>query len=100
MFNLLFSNIKLKNALRKGAIVIDLRSPREFDEGHIPDSINIPADRIPINAARIKAMDRPVILCGHSGSMGNARNHLLSHGIKEVYNGGSWTKMLNLTRSI
>ena len=91
MFNLFFSNIKLKNALRKGAIVIDLRSPREFDEGHIPDSIN---------AARIKTMDRPVILCGHSGSMGNARNHLLSHGIKEVYNGGSWTKMLNLTRSI
>lgn len=101
MFNLLFGNSKLKNALRNGAIIIDLRSPREFDEGHIQDSINIPADRIPINAARIKAMNRPVILCGHSGvMMGNARNHLLGQGVKEVYNGGSWTKVLNLTRSV
>ncbi|MGN6291734.1 MAG: rhodanese-like domain-containing protein [Chitinophagaceae bacterium] len=100
MFHFLFGISKLKNALRNGAVIIDLRSPREFDEGHIPDSINIPVDRIPINAARIKAMNCPVILCGHSGSIGNARNYLLNHGVKEVYNGGRWTKVLNLSRSI
>lgn len=100
MFNLIFGNSKIKNALRNGAVIIDLRSPREFDEGHIPEAINIPADRIPINAARIKAMKRPVILCGHSGSMGNARDYLLNYGVKEVYNGGSWEKVLSLIRSI
>lgn len=100
MFNLFFGNSKIKTALRNGAVIIDLRSPREFDEGHIPEAINIPVDRIPINAARIKAMDRPVILCGHSGSLGNARDYLLNHGVKEVYNGGSWVKVLNLVRSL
>lgn len=100
MLNFLFGNSKLKNALRNDAVIIDLRSPREFDEGHIPEAINIPVDRIPINAARIKAMNRPVILCGHSGSMGNARDYLLNHGVKEVHNGGSWVKVLNLVRSI
>ena len=100
MFNLLFGNTRIKEALRNGAIIIDLRTPREFDEGRIPESINIPADRIPINAARIKAMNRPVILCGHSGAISVARQFLLQQGVKEVYSGGSWVKVLNLLRSI
>jgi phage shock protein E len=99
MFNLLFGS-KIKNAIRNGAIIIDLRSPREFDEGRIPESINIPADRIPINAARIKAMKRPIILCGHSGSIGVARDYLLNHGVKEVHSGGSWVRVLNMVRSV
>ncbi|RYG27799.1 MAG: rhodanese-like domain-containing protein [Chitinophagaceae bacterium] len=100
MFNLLFGNSKIKDALKNGAIIIDIRTPREFDEGHIPESINIPADRIPINAVRIKAMKRPVILCGHSGATSVARQYLVQQGVKEVFSGGSWTRVLALLRSI
>ena len=101
MFNLFFGNSKIKTALRNGAVIIDLRSPREFDEGHIPEAINIPVDRIPINAARIKAMDRPIILvCSSGHRSGNALRVLKANGVKDVYNGGSWDRVVRLTRDL
>ncbi len=49
-----FGNNKIKTALRNGAVVIDVRTAGEFDQGKVPDSTNIPVDRIAINAERIK----------------------------------------------
>ena len=60
MFNLFFKN-KIKQALRKGAIIIDVRPAASFDQGKVPGSVNIPIDRIAINVERIKAMKKPVI---------------------------------------
>ena len=53
-----FGSGKIKEALKKGAMVIDVRTPQEFDRGHIPEAIHIPVDRIRIQAPRIKAMNR------------------------------------------
>jgi rhodanese-related sulfurtransferase len=100
MFNFLFGNSKIKNALRRGAVIIDLRSPREYDEGRIPDSINIPADRISINLSRIKGMNVPIILTGYSDAIRDARGKLEASGIKEVYNGGHWTSILKIIHSL
>ena len=92
---------KVKDALRHGAIVIDVRTPQEFDQGKVPESINIPVDRIAANAERIKGMNRPVIFCCASGSRsGNAVSIMKSKGLKEVYNGGSWYDVLNILKSI
>jgi phage shock protein E len=32
--------------LKKGALVIDVRSPGEFNSGHLPVAINIPLDEM------------------------------------------------------
>jgi phage shock protein E len=88
---------KIKDALRKGAVIIDVRTPNEFDRGRVPESINIPIDRISVNAERIKAMKRPVILCCNSGARSGAAMQLLkAKGVKEVYNGGSWENVLRI----
>ena len=60
-------NNKIKDALRRGAIIIDVRTPQEFDQGKVSESINIPVDRIAANAERIKNMNRPVVFCCASG---------------------------------
>jgi len=92
-----FGNSKIKEALRKGAIIIDVRSASEFDRGKIPDSINIPVDRIPINAERIKAMNRPVIFCCTSGDRSNQAIQLMKQkGSEEIYNGGNWHRLLRI----
>ncbi|HKZ65099.1 MAG TPA: rhodanese-like domain-containing protein [Chitinophagaceae bacterium] len=92
-------NKKIKDALFRGAIIIDVRSASEFDRGKIPGSINIPVDRIPINSERIKAMNRPVIFCCTSGDRSNKAIQLMEQkGLEEAYNGGNWHHLLKIAK--
>jgi phage shock protein E len=95
------ANGKIKQALRKGAIIIDVRTAAEYDRGHIPDAFNIPVDRINVSMQRIKAANMPVVLCCNSGERSSEAFQLLkAKGIKEVYNGGNWENVLKLIRSL
>jgi rhodanese-related sulfurtransferase len=94
-------NNKIKEALRRGTIVIDVRTASEFDQGKVRGSINIPTDRIDINLRRIAHMHRPIIICSNSDSDNEkVISFLKANGVKEIYNGGHWARMLNLVRSL
>ncbi len=91
----------IKDALRKGAIVIDVRNVNEYDKGRVPESINIPVNMIPASIERIKGMKRPVVFCCASGSRSsNAVNIMKANGMKEVYNGGSWMQVLKMLKNL
>lgn len=95
-----FGKGAIKKALRQGAVIIDVRSASEYDRGRIPGSINIPVDRIAANTERIRQMNRPVVCCCASGHRsGIASTTLKQAGLKEVYNGGNWEKLLQLLNS-
>jgi phage shock protein E len=95
-----FGNNKIKDALKAGAVIIDVRTVHEYDQGRIPQSVNIPVDRIGANIERIKAMKKPVVLCCASGMRsGMAAGTLRRQGLKDVYNGGSWQRVLRLLNS-
>jgi phage shock protein E len=92
-----FGSNKIKEALKNGAVIIDVRTVHEYDQGRIPNSVNIPVERIGGNIERIKAMKKPVVLCSASGMRSNmAVSTLKSKGLKEVYNGGSWQRVMRL----
>lgn len=92
---------KIKGAIQKGAIIIDVRTPQEFDRGHIPDAFNIPVDRIKASTERIKASKLPVVVCCNTGSRSStALQYLKAAGLKEVYNGGSWEHVLKIMESL
>jgi len=102
LFSILgIGNGKIKDALRRGAIIIDIRTAAEFDRGKVRDSINIPIDRININLKRIVQMSSPIIICSDSDSE-NERviDVLKANGVKEIYNGGNWTKLWRMMRSL
>jgi len=94
-------NGRIKEALRRGAVIIDIRTASEFDRGKAPDSINIPIDRININLKRIVQMKAPIIICSNSDSE-NERviDVLKANCVKEIYNGGRWTKLSRMMRSL
>jgi rhodanese-related sulfurtransferase len=102
LFSILgIGNKKIKEDLRRGAIVIDIRTANEFDQGKVPDSINIPVDRISINLQRIRQMGKPIVICSNWDSENEkAINFLKSNGIKEIHNGGHWTRVLKMIKSI
>ena len=96
-----FGNSKIKDALSRGGVIIDVRSAGEYDRGKIPGSINIPVDRITINAQRIIEMNAPIIFCCTSGERCNqAIQYMKQKGLKEYYNGGNWHRILKIAKKM
>mgnify|MGYP000728152994 CR=1 FL=1 len=84
------SSANFKALKENGAIIIDVRSPQEYDHGHIQGSKNIPLDKIQREVKTIKNMNKPIItVCKSGARSGMAKSVLKAAGI-EVYNGGSW----------
>jgi phage shock protein E len=78
--------------LANGAILIDVRTSGEYASGKPKDSKNIPLDKIGSKIDKIKALNKPIVLCCASGMRsGRATSILKSKGI-EAYNGGGWNK--------
>jgi rhodanese-related sulfurtransferase len=70
------------------ALVLDVREDQEYKEGHVLNSIHIPASRL---AARIKELDkyrgRPVVTVCRTGSRsGRVCGLLRKEGFESVYN--------------
>ena len=77
-------------ALEKGAVIIDVRNPSEFRQGHIQGSKNIPVNEIRSKVEMIRKWNKPVItVCLSGGRSAAAKSVLASAGI-EVYIGGPW----------
>ncbi len=84
-------SVNFKELAVKGAQIIDVRTPGEFNSGHIKGALNIPLDSLSLQLSKLKK-DSVVITCCASGMRSaSARNTLLSHGFSEVHNGGDWT---------
>lgn len=86
------SSVDLKEMVKNGAQIIDVRTPVEFQGGHIKGAVNIPLQVLDKNLGKIRK-DRPVITCCASGMRsGSAKSILKSKGY-EVHNGGGWTSL-------
>lgn len=80
----------IKEYLDKGAVVVDVRTQAEWDEGHVEGSKHIVLTVIPLKLDEIKAFNKPVIVvCRSGGRAGQALQHLTRHGIDAI-NGGAW----------
>ena len=81
--------------LKKGAQIVDVRTPNEFGGGHIKGSINIPLDKLQQNLNKLKK-EKTVITCCASGiRSASAKQVLTANGFLEVYNGGGWASLQN-----
>ena len=94
----LLSNDKsgIEHALEKNAIIIDVRTLEEFNQGHIKGSKNIPLVEIRQRAEEIKKWNKPIITVCLSGSRSAAAKTVLATAGIEVYNGGSWSQLQNM----
>lgn len=85
---------RLPELLRRGAVVVDVRSPSEYAAGARPGSLNIPLGDL---EGRLKELDasKPVVVCCASGTRsGMAAALLARNGFKEVVNAGPWRNTL------
>ena len=80
----------LKELVRKPeTVIVDVRSPWEYEMDHIPGAKNIPLEEISLKLDEFRTFNNPVVLYCQSGNRsGMAVNLLKQHGVAEVYNGG------------
>lgn len=79
----------------QGALLLDVRTPAEFEERHLPGSLLIPHDEVGRRIDEVleaQGGDRTkpiVVFCRRGGRAQTAKKVLLEHGFSEVSNLGS-----------
>lgn len=86
----------VKELYDNGAIIVDVRTKGEYQQGHVKDSLNIPLDTIESKVKELKKKNKVLLLCCASGMRsGSATRFLQAQGI-ECVNAGSWFGLRSL----
>jgi len=84
------STVSIEEYLQNDAVVIDVRTKQEFDEGHVQGSKNIPLDVIGSQIEAIKQIGKPIITCCRSGARSGSAAKILTQSGVDAINGGPW----------
>lgn len=90
IFKSLFGGGDITNKLREGAFLVDVRTPVEFDGGHVKGSINIPLDRVALSLEKFKSKQNIIVFCRSGNRSSQAKSILEKNGFTNVTNGGTW----------
>ena len=79
---------ELKNLEKKGAILLDVRSPQEYKEGHLNGAISLPEYEIKENVETILKNKKEIIIvyCSSGSRSKKAQKELIEMGYETVYN--------------
>lgn len=90
----------VKDFLEKGAVIIDVRQPGEFNAGHVDGAINMPLPNLGSYMAKIQSMKKPVVAyCASGNRSGMAVRQLEAQGI-EAMNGGGVRSMMQVLAEV
>lgn len=82
--------VDVKEWKSRGAIILDVRTKGEYQDGHIKGSVNIPLQSLESGLSKLDK-SKPIITCCASGMRSESAKQILkSAGFTEVYNGGGW----------
>lgn len=91
------SKVDLKELVKQGAVIVDVRTPGEYSGGHIKGSLNIPLQNLDKSLGKL-SKDKTIITCCASGMRsGSAKSMLKAKGY-EVHNGGGWASLQSKLR--
>jgi phage shock protein E len=88
-----------KKMIAEGALVIDVRSTEEWNEGHLPMAKLLPVDELPRRLADVTSWaggdkSKPIVVHCRSGARsGRAQSMLKSAGFTNVVNGGGYNSL-------
>jgi phage shock protein E len=87
--------------LRDGALLIDVRSPAEFNSRHLPNAINLPVEKIETTLPR-RVSDKNQMLLLHCQSgmrSGVAKTKLAGLGYVKAFNLGSYARAAKIVNA-
>jgi rhodanese-related sulfurtransferase len=85
-----------RKLIAEGAVVLDVRTPEEFADGHLPNATNLPHHRVAASIADVDKLvagdkTKPIVVyCASGGRASQARQALQAAGYSNVVNGGGY----------
>lgn len=86
---------QIKEFLDQGAIILDVRTKTEWDNGHIKNAMHVPLDHLQQKVKQIKQLNKPVIVCCQSGVRASQAARFLNLNNIKATNGGGWLSLKN-----
>ncbi|WP_431137163.1 rhodanese-like domain-containing protein [Psychroserpens mesophilus] len=86
---------QVEEFLENGAVILDVRTKREWDKGHIENSIHIPLNELNNRVEEIRNLQKPIIVCCESGVRSAKAAKFLNLQNIEATNGGGWVAVKN-----
>jgi len=84
----------IKDKIKAGAAIIDVRTPDEFADGHYEGARNIPVNVLGNRLDDVGPKDRPVVLyCASGARSAMAAKMLKASGFADVTNAGGLDDM-------
>ena len=89
--------VDLKELVKQGAVIVDVRTPVEYQGGHIKGSINIPLQALDGSLGKLKK-DKTIITCCASGMRSASAKGILKSKGFDAHNGGGWHSLQSKIR--
>jgi phage shock protein E len=86
-------------ALKSGAVIIDVRTTAEYSGGHVAGSKNIPLNELPANLSSL-SKSTPIVFCCASGARSGSAAKFASDQGFTAFNGGPWTRVNSIVNEL
>lgn len=87
----------LRVAVDAGALIVDVRTPAEYDAGHIDGALNLPLGELRHNLKKLGKKKRPVLVYCRSGSRSSSAVSMLRGAgfanVLDLKTMGHWRKL-------
>jgi rhodanese-related sulfurtransferase len=71
----------------RGALLVDVREPNEWDAGHLPGAVHIPMGQIPKRVAELPRDRKIIFTCRSGNRSGTIKDYMIDeHGYSDVHN--------------
>lgn len=87
-------SVDYSELMKEGAVIVDVRTKQEFQQGHAKKSVNIPLTNLSNKVGTLKGK-KVILVCRSGGRAGQAKSLLAQNGI-EAFNAGPWQKVKSL----
>ncbi|NVD08590.1 rhodanese-like domain-containing protein [Vibrio sp. JPW-9-11-11] len=81
--------------IKQGALVVDVRTPQEFQAGHLDNAVNYPLAELHQHFDQIAKDQTVVVYCRSGNRSGQAMQYLKAQGFNQVHNAGGLNELLN-----
>jgi rhodanese-related sulfurtransferase len=89
--------IDLREVIERKPMLVDVRTPGEFAQGHPKGAINIPLNTLASNLNKFKNKKEIVVFCRSGNRSSQAKSFLESNQISNVIDGGPWENVAKYT---